>query len=409
MAEQIKMPKLGASMESGTIVMWLKEEGETVEQGEPLVEILTDKIEIEVESTASGVLLKKMFAEDTEVPVHEVIAYIGEAGEAIPDTAVETVQTPVAEETDPDSVQESMPVTDVSVPEAKEHKIRITPVARKMAKEHGLDITSIKGSGPRGRIHLVDIERALQSQPTKSTVAPQSMQESSQAPEQVKMKGMRKIVAERMAESATTAPHVTLTSEVDMTRAIELRTQLLPKVERVTGFRLSHTETILKVVASTLKKHPLVNATLEGDTISMHHDVHIGLAVAVPNGLMVPVVKHADKKGLSELTTACKTLATKARNGELSTDDLTGGTFTVSNLGMYAVDSFTPIINLPQAAILGVGRIQEKPVGVDGSIQLRPMMTLSLSFDHRVIDGAPAAEFLTDLKTALENPFELLL
>jgi pyruvate dehydrogenase E2 component (dihydrolipoamide acetyltransferase) len=219
---------------------------------------------------------------------------------------------------------------------------------------------------------------------------------------------MRKVIAQRMAASAYTAPHVTLTTEADMSQAIEVRTTLLPAIEKMTGQRLSYTAIILKAVASALARHPKVNVSLKDDVIEYHESIHIGLAVAVTDGLVVPVIKEVDRKGLAELTVDSKRLAGLAREGRLLPDDMRGGTFTISNLGMYAIDAFTPIINQPESAILGVGRIHEKPVGVDGQIVLRPMMSLSLSFDHRVVDGAPAAAFLQEVKEMLESPYQML-
>jgi pyruvate dehydrogenase E2 component (dihydrolipoamide acetyltransferase) len=219
---------------------------------------------------------------------------------------------------------------------------------------------------------------------------------------------MRKVIAQRMVQSAFTAPHVTLTSEVDMLNVKELRNQILPIIQEQTGERLSYTEILMKAVSKALERHPIINASLQNDLIIYHKKINIGLAVSVPNGLVVPVIENVDQLGLSALTRECKQISKSARAGKLKPDQLSGSTFTISNLGMYAVDSMTPIINQPESAILAVGQIKEKPVGVKGSIQLRPMMTLNLSIDHRIIDGAPAAAFLTELKELLENPTLLL-
>jgi pyruvate dehydrogenase E2 component (dihydrolipoamide acetyltransferase) len=445
MAKEIFMPKLSSTMEVGTLLQWFKKEGDSVEVGDPLFEIMTDKINIEVEAYEEGILLKRYFKEDDEVPVNHVIGYIGKDGENVSDkppgdSGVE--ETVKLDQVAPENGSFAQGADETEVGESE--KVRATPAARRVAREEGVFLPEVKGSGPKGRIHEADVyefsqsgkERAPKVTPLARKVAEaegveiktvqgtgpngkvyrrdvdkrlQSTEEtSSSSPKRVKMEGVRKIVAKRMVESKTTAPHVTLTSEVDMTEAIRLREQLLAKVEKKTGFRLSYTELIMKAAAHTLKGHPGVNVSLDGEYIVYHEEVHVGLAVAVENGLLVPVVKNADQKGLAALTENCKTLGRAARENKLKPEEMKGGTFTISNLGMYAIDAFTPVINQPESAILGVGRIQEKPVGVNGCIELRPMMSVSLSFDHRVIDGAPAAAFLTDLKSILEQPFELL-
>lgn len=224
----------------------------------------------------------------------------------------------------------------------------------------------------------------------------------------IKLQGMRKIIAQRMSQSAYTAPHVTITTTVDMTAAKAMRTELLPIVEKQTGLRLSYTEILLKAISACLVKHPNLNARWENEEVVLQDHTNIGLAVSVKDGLLVPVIFEAERMGLAELVRKSKEVAGKARDNKLKPEDLSGGTFTVSNLGMYAVDSFTPIINQPEVAILGVGQIQDKPAVIGGQVLVRPMMTLSLSFDHRVVDGAPAAAFLTELKTVLEQPYQLL-
>ncbi len=446
MAKEVFMPKLSSTMEAGTLLQWFKEEGDSVEVGDPLFEIMTDKINIEVEAYEEGTLLKRYFKEDDEVPVNHVIGYIGEKGEEVADE-------PPGESGGEGSGLNQSEAAAASEPSAqlneeseihKNDKVRATPAARRAAKEEGVVLQEVTGSGPKGRVHEADVKGFSQSSKTsRPSITPLarkvaeaegvepgdvqgtgpngkvyrrdvesslrgSGENSGPAAARVKMEGIRKIVAKRMVESKTTAPHVTLTSEVDMTEAIKMREQLLGSIEKKTGFRLSYTEIIMKAVAHALKEHPGVNASLDGEYIVYHDEVNVGLAVAVENGLLVPVVKNADGKGLAALTENCKTLGRAARENKLKPDEMKGGTFTVSNLGMYAIDAFTPVINQPESAILGVGRIQEKPVGVNGQIALRPMMSVSLSFDHRVIDGAPAAAFLTDLKSVLEQPFELL-
>jgi Pyruvate/2-oxoglutarate dehydrogenase complex, dihydrolipoamide acyltransferase (E2) component, and related enzymes len=448
-AKEVIMPKLGMTMETGTIIRWFKEEGEPVQAGDVLLEVMTDKINIEVESYESGILLKRYYEADAVVPVNHVIAYIGAEGESVPDQPPEAGSTNQADEaaSSSSSGEQRMDEPSVAAGDSDAGKVRATPAARRLARERGVPLDQIRGSGERGRIHRADVEAYLEQHAVKATplarktaeaegidlrkvtgtgvhgkitkedveayrtpAAASTTTDAVPTAETVKkLEGMRKIIAQRMAESAFTAPHVTLSTEVDMTRSIELRQSLLPLVEKQTGYRLSYTEVIIKAVALCLRRHPQMRVQLEGEYIRYVPDIHVGLAVAVDHGLLVPVIRHADQKGLAALTQESKTLAAMARENKLKPDQISGGTFTISNLGMYAVDVFTPIINQPESAILGVGRIVEKAVGVNGQIVLRPMMTLSLSFDHRLIDGAPAAAFLTDLKRMLENPYELLI
>ncbi|SES92198.1 pyruvate dehydrogenase E2 component (dihydrolipoamide acetyltransferase) [Oceanobacillus limi] len=445
MAKEVFMPKLSSTMAVGTLLQWFKEEGETVEVGEPLFEIMTDKINIEVESYEEGVLLKRYYEVDEEIPVNAVIGYVGEAGEEVPEKAPAVdAEANADEEVETEVVETQSTQKDGASAQTEDGKVRATPAARRVARENEFDLASVVGTGPKGRIHEQDVVEAVGANkvfatPLAEKIANENgvdlrevtgtgsrgkiekadvlayMNGSSSSKkaeelegERVKLKGLRKAVADKMVESTRSIPHVTLTSEVDMTKVIELRKALLPVVEAQTGYRLSFTEVIMKTVAHTLGNHPKVNASLVGDEIIMNKDVNIGLAVAVENGLIVPSVKQANKKGLAALTEVSKTLGAKARENKLTPDEMSGSTFTISNLGMYAIDGFTPIINPPETAILGVGRIVEKPVVVDGSVEVRPMMVLSLSFDHRAIDGAPAAAFLTELKESLEDPYSLL-
>ncbi|WP_461673321.1 dihydrolipoamide acetyltransferase family protein [Priestia megaterium] len=444
MAKEIFMPKLSSTMETGTLLEWFKEEGETVEIGEPLFEILTDKINIEVEAYDDGILLKKYFNTDDQVPVNHVIGYIGQVNEQVPaeppgESGASSEQS-VPDETVAEKVERPLVAASVVSGETP----RATPAARKMAKTKQVELTAITGSGPNGRVHVKDVNHYVSEDKVHSKITPLANKIAQQenvditavsgsglngkivkqdisaaiqnnttaAPasseKRRKISGMRKVISDRMSQSAFTAPHVTLTSEIDMTQIKELRVQLLPIVEKQTGMRLSYTEVIVKAVGLVLSRFPAVNASFIKDEIVYNEGVHIGLAVAVTDGLMVPVLKNVNQKGLADLTMEAKDIGKRAREQKLLPDQLKGSTFTISNLGMYAIDAFTPIINQPETAILGVGRMLEKPVVIKGEIEVRPMMTLSLSFDHRVIDGAPAAEFLTELKRVLENPFELL-
>lgn len=442
MAKEIFMPKLSSTMQVGTMLQWFKEEGDPVEVGDPLFEIMTDKINIEVEAYEEGTLLKKYFEEDDEIPVNHVVGYIGEPDESVPEkppgeSGTSETEQPDAAETEP---VQSTPASQTEPTPVAGEKLRATPAARRVAREQDISLTEVHGTGPNGRIHEADVSAAVSAIPSATPLArkvaaaervdlqavtgtgsngkiyradvermAQPAAETAATPgKRVKMQGIRKAVADRMHQSKTTAPHVTLVSEVDMTEAIAMRKQLLGVIEKQTGYRLSYTEIIVKAAAHMLKRHPNINVSLEGDEIVFHEKTNIGIAVAIDNGLLVPVVENADQKGLAALTADSKELGKAARANKLKPSQMRGGTFTISNLGMYAIDAFTPVINPPESAILGVGRIHEKPVGLNGEIVLRPMMSVSLSFDHRVIDGAPAAAFLTDLKSVLEQPFELL-
>lgn len=438
MATEVLMPKLGATMESGTIIRWYKNEGEPIQAGEPLLEILTDKINMEIEADVSGHVLKILYSPDDVVDVQLPIAFIGELGEVVPDSGTQ------AETVAGSSGSHETEAITAGSPLLVGEKVRATPAARKLARIEGIDLKLALGSGPNGRIHVLDVKNYLgqlsktprvtplaqkianaenvsvdtvtgtgiQGKVVKAdvlnSIKPAIATAISSEGECVKLEGMRKVIAQRMVQSVTTAPHVTLTTEVDMSGSMEMRKALLPVIEKKTGLRVSYTEIIMKAVSHALVLHPKVNASLQGEYIVSNPNVNIGLAVAVPNGLVVPVIKQTEEKGLADLTAACKEFAKLARDGKLLPAHMSGGTFTISNLGMYPIDVFTPIINQPETAILGVGRIHEKPVGVQGKIELRPMMTLSLSFDHRVIDGAPAAEFLQTVKDALENPYQLI-
>ncbi|MBC7084298.1 MAG: 2-oxo acid dehydrogenase subunit E2 [Firmicutes bacterium] len=415
MATKVIMPKLGLTMTEGTIVTWLKHEGDPVEEGEPLVEIMTDKVTMHIESPAQGILAKILRQEGDVVPITEAIAVIAQPGEDISDAFAppDSLRVEPERETAPPTAQGAQAPESGAMRDAR--VVRISPAARLAAKEHGLgdaELLSIKGTGPDGRIVRHDVEEYVRKQ--KKSAPPESGQkEATGALVRVRpLSGMRKSIFEHMAESKHTAAHVTLSTEVDMTDAVRLREQLasdgtLSGLRSLSSF--SYTSLIVKAVASAIRVHPDINCRLAGDGIEVIADVNIGVAVDVEEGLIVPVIKHADRMTLLEIDCKLKDLAAKARAGNLTADEVTGGTFTVTNLGMYGVEVFTPIINLPECAILGIGRITQKPAVWQGGIAVRSMMHLSLSFDHRLVDGAPAARFLGTVKELLERPCRLLL
>lgn len=428
MAIEVIMPKLGATMEEGVIDSWLVKIGEFVEEGDPIAEIQTDKIVLEVEAELSGYLLQTLYNVGDTVKVHEIIAYMGEEGESLPEGNEVVVENP-----------------GLAVIEDATTAIRKTPAANKLAKDQGIALSAVQGTGPKGRVHKKDVEVYLESQSVKITplarkitetlnidaneltgsghngkitktdvldsVVPTQQSVESTVSHNVKkkpFKGIRKVIAERMAESYYSAPHVTLSVEINMAQSVLLRTQLLPLIEKQTGYRLSYNDLIIKAVAQAMKHNKSLNVSLQGDEIYQYEEVNIGFAVALDDGLVVPVIKQVDQLSLSDIVMASKEVVTNIKNGKLNPAYFEAGTFTISNLGMYAVDTFTPIINQPQSAILGVGRIVEKPVVKNKEVMIEPTMHLSLSFDHRIIDGAPAAQFLTDLKELLENPMKML-
>ncbi|MBM7599468.1 pyruvate dehydrogenase E2 component (dihydrolipoamide acetyltransferase) [Virgibacillus halotolerans] len=445
MAEKLLLPKMGASMEEGTIDNWLVDEGEKVEAGDPVVEVQTDKITIEVEAENDGILLKKLYDPGDIVPVQQVIAFIGEEGENVDDIMEDVGEEVSGEESKSENIEsifnKKLETGASSGDKVDTISIRRTPIARRLAEENDVSLEEVSGSGPLGRIQKRDIENYFKTSQKKITPLAQKMATDFQVDtstiagsgthgkiikddiistnrpniserltaKRVDFKGMRKIIAQRISDSFYSAPHVTLNSEVDMTECVTLRKKLLSVIEELESVRLSYNEIIVKATAFALRNNPNINISLKDEKeIVYHPDVNIGIAVAVPDGLVVPVLRNVDEKGLGTLAKEAKAIAKKAMDGSLTSDEMQGSTFSISNLGMYAIDGFTPIINQPNAAILGVGRIQKKSVIVDDEVAVRSMMALSLSFDHRIIDGAPAAQFLTDLKDVLENPYKLM-
>jgi pyruvate dehydrogenase E2 component (dihydrolipoamide acetyltransferase) len=398
MATTVIMPKLGLTMTEGTIEKWLKQEGDRVEKGEPLVEIITEKINFQYESPASGILQKILHHEGEVIPVTTPIAIIAEEGEAMAE--VEGMKPEV-------SVEKAAPVA--AEKESKEPRKRIfaSPIARKIAQEKGVDLSSLKGSGPGGRIIKIDVMKAPEKGPAKEMEIPPQVPKP--AEKIIPLKGIRRIIAKRMTESFQNIPHFYLSLEIDMTACLSLREQLKEEVEKRTQVRLTLTDLLVRMVASAIKDHPIINSRIEGDQIHLLDEINIGVAIAIENGLIVPVVHQADRKSLTEISMTIRDLTQKAREGKLSLEEVGGGTFTLSNMGMLGIDKLNPIINPPECSILGVGRTIEKPVVIGGEIKIRPMAWFSLSSDHRIVDGATAAPFLNRIKKLIENPPLLLL
>jgi len=381
----VKMPKSSLTMKEGTILKWYKREGEKVEKGEPLVQILEEKSTIDLEATVSGVVKKLYYRENQDVPVGEVIAAIGAPEEELPE-----VGKPEAESAP--TVERPPTLVEAREPESTKPMVRASPLARKLAEEHGVDLTLIQGTGPGGRIVESDVRRFLEERPP-------TIVEERRVKETLPLTGMRKIIAEKMSLSRDIYPRITLIVEVDASEMKRFRERL----KLFENIDVSYTDILVKAVAKALTKHPILNSTLTGNEVKIFQDVNIGVAVASPLGLVVPVIHGAENLTLTEIAKRSQQLVKKAKEGSLTRQDLTGGTFTITNLGMYGVDMFTPIINPPETAILGVGRIRETPVVEEGRVAVKPTMFLSLSVDHRVVDGAPAAEFMQTLKKILEG------
>ncbi len=410
MAEIIRMPRLSDTMEEGNIVAWLKKVGDTVKSGDILAEVETDKATMELESYFNGILLY-VGLESGPVPVDGIIAIIGKQGEdfqsllnnaAAPTPAAAPAQaaTPTETSTAPAPVKPEMPAAAPAMESSAEARVKASPLARAMAEKAGVDINQVKGSGDHGRIIKKDIESFVEN-PTPATVT--------QAPVvlpsgEIPVTQMRKVIAKRLGESKFTAPHFYLTMEIDMEVAMAARTAINADGD----VKISFNDFVVKACAAALKKHPMINASWLGDKIAIHNVVNIGVAVAVPDGLLVPVVNNADMKSLSQINAEVKELAKKAKDKKLQPQEMTGNTFTISNLGMFDIEEFTAIINPPDACILAVGSIIEKPVVKNGAIVVGHTMKVTLSCDHRVVDGATGAQFLQTLKSILENPVKML-
>jgi pyruvate dehydrogenase E2 component (dihydrolipoamide acetyltransferase) len=387
MANEVKLPRLGQGMEAGTIVKWLKTEGEPVEKGEPLYELDTDKVTQEVEADFSGVLLKIAIAEG-EVPVGRTIAVIGDEGEEVQIADVEAAEEVTEkEESKPAPEPEAAP----ALAPSRDGRVKASPLARRIARERGIDLAQIRGTGPDGRVVAEDVERAQAAPPASAAVPAAEV-------ERRELTGVRRTIAKRLTE-AWTIPVFQLQASVDMTRVNALVARLREDEQRVTV-----TDVLIKLSASALMTHREVNAEFTDDAILIHPGANVGIAVAAPQGLVVPVIHGAERLRLAEISAARADLVGRAREAKLRREDLEGGTFTISNLGMFQVESFTAVLNPPQAAIVAVGAIEDRVVPVDGEPAVRPMMTLVGTFDHRAVDGAPAAGFLETLKKLLEEP-----
>ncbi len=399
MVTEIKMPRYGWTMTEGKIVRWLKREGDPIKSGEAIFEIETEKVETEVEAVASGILSKILVSEGTVVSVGQPIGIISESGEELPSISPTMGDLEVEPRT-----TEAAPSHECDTKPQPKRELRVSPLAKRLAEQHGIDINMINGSGPEGRIVKEDILKAAELQKKGLEIGPkQELREKI-----IPLTGTRKVIADRMAQSAKATARVLYTIEVDMSRTVKLRQSLLEEIEEKAKVHLSLTDIIVKAVAKALEQHPIMNSILLEDGIHLIEDINIGVAVALEDNLLVPVVHNASKKSLLEIATQLTTLVEQAEKGELSAKETTRGTFTITNPGMLGIDIQMPVINTPENSILGIGTLWDKPVAENDRIVIRPMMRLNLVFDHRVIDGAPAAKFLQTLKSILENPDNLL-
>lgn len=388
MSEIVIMPKQGLQMTEGLITGWFVKEGEPVKAGEPLFDMETDKLAITIDAPASGVLLKILCQEGESAEVATPIAVIGQAGERYQDilSGAHGPAEEAAQETAPteEAAQETAP--------AEDRRTFSSPRARTRARELGVDCGSLSGSGPMGMVIERDVLAEAQSRPDQSAGG-----------QQIPVSGMRRVIAQRMLDSLNTLAQANHRLTVDMSAAVALRERL-----KAAGIQVSYNDIVIRCVAKALREFPTVNATMDDRYITLHEHVGVGMAVATPTGLLVPVIQNADRLTLPEIAAVSKDLAARTKENRLTPDELSGGTFTVSNLGMYGIESFTAIINKPEAGILAVGKMEKKPVVADDEIVIRPMMQLSLTYDHRILDGAPAALFLRRIKELLEAPCLML-
>ena len=435
------MPLMGMTMEEGAVTEWLVEDGAQVEKGQEILEFETDKINARVEAPAAGVLGGIAAGPGDLVKVQGLLAWILEPGEtppaedpnppaaaaasAAPPAPVPSAPAPVAPAPAPPPAPvapspvpvaaQAVAVAPVAVASPADGRVKASPLAKRVARELGVDLARLVGSGPGGRIIEKDVTAAAAAPaapiltPTPAAPAPVAPAVADVAAGQViPLEGVRRVIAERMLQSLQGSAQVTLVAEADARRFHELRTELASRHESALGFRISYNDLLIRICAHALREHPRANSSLEGDAIRLHDVVNVGLAIEAGGDLVVANVKQADRKSLVEIASDLRGVVDRARANSLDLDDITGGTFTISNLGVYGIDAFTPVLNPPESAILGVGALREKAVARDGQVTAELSMTLSLTFDHRIIDGAPAARFLARIRELIEQPYLLL-
>jgi len=432
MAVEVVMPKMGMAMKEGTVSSWHKKEGDAVAKGETIASVNSEKIEMDLEAPADGVLLKIAVPEWQGVPPGTVIGYIGQPNEmAALETASAAAEAPAkpaeaapegAAETGAAAAQAAVPAS--AAAGARSGELKISPVARKIAEAAGLALDSLVGTGPQGRITKEDVERRIAEREARSSAptppaepvvasrpnpAPVPADAAAESAERVPVTGIRRTIASRMTASLRDSAQLTLTMRADITALIALQKQMNEVTQREHDIKLTVTDLIAKATVLALQQHKEMNSAYLGDEIHRYGHVHLGIAVALDRGLVVPVIRHAETRTLLDLSRQIKSLAARAREGKLEADEMQGSTFSITNLGAYGVDFFTPVLNPPESGILGVGAVQDTPVFVGDEVKKRSLLPLSLTFDHRVLDGAPAAEFLRTLKRYLEEPHRMFL
>ncbi|HVB59072.1 MAG TPA: dihydrolipoamide acetyltransferase family protein [Candidatus Acidoferrales bacterium] len=400
MAISIVMPALELMQETGKVVSWRKKEGEKVAQGEILLEIETDKAVVEVEALAGGILAGVKAQPGDVIPVGHTIAWLVQPGEAVPEDGSGSAKAAPAASA-PAAASAQAPKGSAAAAPSESKQVRISPKARRLAREHGVDIGRLRGTGPDGEILAADILAAAGG---SSAPAASAAPAAAPAGAEEKVGVIGRLMAERTTQSWTTVPHFFVMRELDATALNAAREKFVAGIEKLQGVRPTHTDLLVGIAARVLLRHPRVNATWTGQGIRLNSEVNIGVAMAVEDGVVATVIRNAHKLGVAEIALQRRELTERARANRLRPEDIGGATFTISNLGMHHVDAFTAIIVAPQAAILAVGAIADRVVPVDGKPGIRPVMTLTLSSDHRVVDGARAAAFMHDLVTALGNP-----
>ncbi|MEK4314709.1 dihydrolipoamide acetyltransferase family protein [Bacillus sp. FSL P4-0334] len=397
MAVKVVMPKLGMAMKKGEVSVWNKKVGDPVEKGESIASINSEKIEMEIEAPESGTLLHIKVKEGEGVPPGTPICYIGENGEEVREKEAPAPENAGKPQSEPEHIPAPKAV------QKRKHRVKISPVARKMAEKAGLKVDTLNGTGPGGRIVKADVIKAM-----KTESEPQSSVQTAQ-PEEKPASAMRKVIADRMHKSLQNSAQLTLMMKADITELVKWQQQLADSVKKRSGVKLTVTHFVSRAAVLALKQHPELNSSYQEERIITYPYVHLGMAVSLENGLVVPVIRDAEKLSFLELADHISTSARRAREGNASGDDLHGSTFSITNLGGYGIEHFTPILNPPEAGILGVGASYETPAFKGDELVKSIMLPLSLTFDHRVCDGAPAADFLKTVKALLEEPAGLIL
>ncbi|KNH21576.1 MAG: dihydrolipoamide acetyltransferase family protein [Priestia megaterium] len=409
MAAEVVMPKLGMAMKEGTVSTWNKKVGDSVSKGDMIASINSEKIEMDIEAPQDGVILDILVQEDVGVPPGTIICYVGKPNEQLTEqnSSANELQAPKNEVAAAISLEE--PPANAAPSKKRKETVLISPIARKIAESENLNVETIKGTGPKGRITKADVEKVLAER--ASEASPQTVERDNPAinKETLPVAGIRKVIASRMHNSLLNSAQLTINMKADVTDLLSFQREIKDVIQQRHKLKISLTDFIARAVVLSLQEHKQMNSAYIDNEIQLYNHVHLGMAVALENGLVVPVMQHAEKMSLVELAAEIKTRAADARQGQLSTDRMQGSTFTITNLGAYGVEYFTPVLNPPETGILGVGATEDVPMYKGDELQKRNLLPLSLTFDHRVLDGAPAANFLGTIKQYLEQPILLLL